>query len=50
MNRAGHLTVGGVVDVVRFLIRLRDNIKIGPEVLVRTMRNPDGTLSGAVLR
>ena len=39
-NRAAYLTVGEVVDVVRFLIRLGDNVKIGPEVLVRTMRNP----------
>jgi hypothetical protein len=36
------------VEVVRFLIRLGDNVKIGPEVLVRTMRNPDGNLSGGV--
>ena len=39
-NRASFLTVGEVVDVARFLIRLGDNVKIGPEVLVRTMRNP----------
>ena len=39
-SRAGFLTVGEVVDVARFLIRLGDNVKIGPEVLVRTMRNP----------
>jgi len=39
-NRAAYLTVGEIVDVVRFLIRLGDNVKIGPEVLVRTMRNP----------
>jgi hypothetical protein len=31
------------VDVVRCLIRLGDNVKIGPEVLVRTMRNPMAT-------
>ena len=29
-----------VVDLVRYLLRLPDNVKIGPEVLVRTMRNP----------
>jgi 3-hydroxybutyrate dehydrogenase len=39
-NRASYLTVAEVVGVVRFLIRLGDNVKIGPEVLVRTMRNP----------
>lgn len=39
-NRASFLTVGEVVDAVRFLIRLGDNVKIGPQVLVRTMRNP----------
>ena len=41
------LTVGEVVDAVRFLIRLGDNVKIGPQVLVRTYAQPDGTLSGA---
>jgi short-subunit dehydrogenase len=39
-NRASFLTVGEVVDVVRFLIRQGDNVKIGPQVMVRTMRNP----------
>jgi NADP-dependent 3-hydroxy acid dehydrogenase YdfG len=39
-NRASFLTAGEVVDVVRFLIRLGDNVKVGPQVLVRTMRNP----------
>jgi len=39
-NHSSFLTVGEVVDVVRFLIRLGDNVKIGPQVLVRTMRNP----------
>jgi NADP-dependent 3-hydroxy acid dehydrogenase YdfG len=39
-SRASFLTVGEVVDVARFLIRLGDNVKIGPEILVRTMRNP----------
>jgi NAD(P)-dependent dehydrogenase (short-subunit alcohol dehydrogenase family) len=34
------LSVEEVVDVVRFLLRLGDNVKVGPEVLVRTMRNP----------
>jgi short-subunit dehydrogenase len=39
-NRDNFLLVDEVVDVVRFLVRLGDNVKIGPEVLVRTMRNP----------
>jgi hypothetical protein len=26
--------------VVRFLIRLADNVKLGLEILIRTMRNP----------
>lgn len=34
------LLVEEVVDVVRFLIRLGENVKLGPEILVRTMRNP----------
>jgi NAD(P)-dependent dehydrogenase (short-subunit alcohol dehydrogenase family) len=34
------LGVDEVVDVVRFLLRLGDNVKLGPEILVRTMRNP----------
>jgi short-subunit dehydrogenase len=39
-SRAAYLTVDEIVDVARFLIRLGENVKIGPEVLVRTMRNP----------
>jgi NAD(P)-dependent dehydrogenase (short-subunit alcohol dehydrogenase family) len=39
-NRDDYLRVDEVVDVVRFLLRLGDNVKLGPEVLVRTMRNP----------
>lgn len=39
-NRDAYLRVGEVTEVVRFLLRLGDNVKIGPEVLVRTMRNP----------
>ena len=34
------LRVDEVVDVARFLLRTGDNVKLGPEVLVRTMRNP----------
>jgi hypothetical protein len=32
-----------VVDVVRYLIRPGGNVKLGPQVLVRTMRNPMAT-------
>jgi len=39
-NRDHYLHVDEVVDVVRYLIRLGDNVKIGPQVLVRTMGNP----------
>jgi NADP-dependent 3-hydroxy acid dehydrogenase YdfG len=39
-NRENFLNVAEVVDLVRYLLRLPDNVKIGPEVLVRTMRNP----------
>ena len=34
------LRVDEVVDVARFLRRTGDNVKLGPEILVRTMRNP----------
>jgi len=39
-NPAAFLRVAEVVDVVRYLLRLGDNVKLGPEILVRTMRNP----------
>ena len=39
-NRDSFLQVDEVVDVARFLIRLPDNVKVGPQILVRTMRNP----------
>lgn len=39
-NRDAYLQVDDVVDVVRYLLHLGDNVKLGPEVLVRTMRNP----------
>jgi len=29
-----------VVDVVRYLIRLGDNVELGPQIALRTMRNP----------
>jgi short-subunit dehydrogenase len=34
------LHIDEVVDVVRFLLGTGDNVKLGPEILVRTMRNP----------
>jgi hypothetical protein len=39
-NPASFLKVDEVVDVVRFLLHTGDNVKLGPEILVRTMRNP----------
>jgi 2-hydroxycyclohexanecarboxyl-CoA dehydrogenase len=39
-NPAHFLRVEEVVDVVRFLLHTGDNVKLGPEILVRTMRNP----------
>lgn len=39
-NPANFLQVEEVVDIVRFLLHTSDNVKLGPEILVRTMRNP----------
>ena len=39
-NRDHYLQVDEVVEVVRFLIGLGDNVKLGPQILLRTMRNP----------
>ena len=39
-NPDHYLRVDEVVDVVRFLIRSGDNVKLGPQILIRTMRNP----------
>jgi short-subunit dehydrogenase len=39
-NPANFLRVEEVVDVVRFLLHTADNVKLGPEILVRTMCNP----------
>lgn len=39
-NRDHYLQVDEIVDVVRYLIRLGDNVKLGPQILLRTMRNP----------
>jgi hypothetical protein len=37
---ASFLTVDEVADVVRFLLHTGDNVKLGPEILLRTMSNP----------
>lgn len=39
-NPDNFLQVNDVVDLVRFLLHTGDNVKLGPEILVRTMRNP----------
>ena len=39
-DHAKFLRVEEVVDVVRYLLSTGDNVKLGPEVLVRTMGNP----------
>jgi 2-hydroxycyclohexanecarboxyl-CoA dehydrogenase len=39
-NPANFLTVDEVVDVVRYLLHTGDNVKLGPQILLRTMRNP----------
>ena len=39
-NPANFLQVDEVVDVVRYLLHTGDNVKLGPEILLRTMRNP----------
>lgn len=39
-NPSAFLRLDEVVDVVRFLLGTGDNVKLGPEILVRTMRNP----------
>jgi len=39
-NPNNFLRVEEVVDAVRFLLHTGDNVKLGPEILVRTMRNP----------
>ena len=42
-NPANFLTVGEVVDVARYLLHTGDNVKLGPQILLRTMRNPVAT-------
>jgi hypothetical protein len=39
-NPQNFLKVDEVVDVVRFLLKQADNVKMGPEILIRTMRDP----------
>jgi short-subunit dehydrogenase len=39
-NPASFLQVGEVVDVARYLLHTGDNVKLGPQILLRTMRNP----------
>lgn len=39
-NPSNFLRIDEVIDVVRYLLQTGDNVKLGPEILVRTMRNP----------
>jgi NAD(P)-dependent dehydrogenase (short-subunit alcohol dehydrogenase family) len=39
-NRKNFLSVAEVVQVVRFLLTQGPNVKLGPEILIRTARNP----------
>jgi hypothetical protein len=41
-NPASFLTVEEVVDMARYLLHTGDNVKLGPQILLRTMRNPMG--------
>ena len=43
LNPSNFLRIDEVIDVVRFLLHTGDNVKLGPEILVRTMRNPMAT-------
>ena len=42
-NPAHFLTVADVADVARYLLHTNDNVKLGPQILLRTMRNPMAT-------
>jgi len=42
-NLRNFLTVDQVVDVVRYLLHQDENVKLGPEILIRTQRNPFGS-------
>jgi hypothetical protein len=39
---ATFLTEEEVVDTARYLLHTGDNVKLGPQILLRTMRNPMG--------
>jgi len=39
---ASLLQVEEVVDLVRYLLHTGGNVKLGPEILLRTVRNPVG--------
>jgi hypothetical protein len=41
-NPANFLTVEEVVDVARYLLHTGDNVKLGLQILLRTMHNPMG--------
>lgn len=41
-NPANFLTVDEVVEVVRFLLCQGENVRMGPEIVLRPMRNPFG--------
>ena len=41
-NPAHFPTVEEVVDMARYLLRTGDSVKLGPQILLRTMRNPMG--------
>src|SRR5579859_6416557 len=42
-NPSHFLTVADVADVARYLLHTNDNVKLGPHILLRTMRNPMAT-------
>ena len=39
-NLDNYLKIDEVVDVVRLLLKQADNVKMGPGILIRTMRQP----------
>jgi NAD(P)-dependent dehydrogenase (short-subunit alcohol dehydrogenase family) len=39
---SGGIGAALAADVVRYLLHTGDNVKLGPEILLRTMRNPMG--------
>jgi short-subunit dehydrogenase len=42
-NPANFLTVEEVAGMARYLLHTGDNVKLGPQILLRTMRNPMAT-------